>query len=319
MDLERMLRMCHEGQWKTSDLDWSQAPRPMPKDDEVAIVQLFTDMAAIERLAGALFVEQQKRTSDPRLKEIFTTFVKDEVRHAQTAQMLADHYDVHHYEVYRTSLSLERAFPAFVDAIQYLADDVANTYITAGELILDVALLRSVDDFVHDPMSAQAMALINRDESRHIAIDYYMVEHYASDEYKAQRRKVSRSLREEARALTAFARLLTRARPFFRDVFFVPMERVDPSGTRLREAFKRMQLLGAKPKVAELPFMRFMQAIQDLHNSRFAGPRLRSFLGTLAGAEPRFLEQLATDEERARASTMSFDALAEEALAAKRS
>jgi hypothetical protein len=319
MDLERMLRMCHEGQWKTSDLDWSVSPRAMPRDDEVAIVQLFTDMAGIERLAGALFVEQERRARDPVLKEIFGTFVKDEVRHAQAAQLLADHYDVHHYRAYRTSHTLERMFPAFVDAIQYLADDVANAYITAGELILDVALLRTVDDYVHDPMSAQAMALINRDESRHIAIDYHMVEYYASDEYKARRKRAPRGFREEAKALSAFARLIVCARPFFRDVFFYPMERLDPSGTRLREAFKRIQLLTAKPKVAELPFVRFMQTLQNAHNSRFAGPRARSVIARLAGAEPQFLERLATDEEVARACAMSFDALAEEALAAKRS
>ena len=319
MDLERMLRMCHEGQWKTSDLDWSQPPRAMAKDDEIAIVQLFTDMSAIERLAGALFLEQQRRVSDETLKQIFATFVRDEVRHAQTAQLLADHYDVHHYRSYRTSHTLERMFPAFVDAIQYLADDVANAYITAGELILDVALLRSVDDFVHDPMSAQAMTLINRDESRHIAIDYHMVEYYASDGYKARRRKrPARGWREEAKAMSAFARLLLHARPFFRDVFFFPMERIDPSGTRLREAFKRIQLLTCKPKVAELPFVKFMQTLQNAHNSRFAGPRARAVIARLAGAEPQFLAQLATDEEVARACAMSFDALAEEALAAKR-
>jgi hypothetical protein len=319
MDLERMLRMCHEGQWKTSDLDWSQPPRPMAKDDEIAIVQLFTDMAGIERLAGALFVEQHRRATDPVLKEIFGTFVTDEVRHAQAAQLLADHYDVHHFRPYRTSHTLERMFPPFVDAMQFLADDVANAYITAGELILDVALLRSVDDFVHDPMSAQAMALINRDESRHIAIDYHMVEHYASDAYKMRDKGAARSWRDEARAWSAFARLVWYARPFFRDVFFFPMERIDPSGTRLREAFKRIQLLTSKPKVAELPFVRFMQTIRDMHNSRFAGPRARTVLARLAGAEPEFLEQLATDEEVARACAMSFDALAQEALAAKRS
>jgi hypothetical protein len=162
MDLNRMLRMCQEGQWKTSDLDWSQPPRVMPKDDEIAIVQLFTDMAGIERLAGALFVEQHRRVTDPVLKKIFATFIKDEVRHAQAAQLLADHYDVHHFRSYRTSQTLERMFPAFVDAVQYLSDDVANTYVTAGELILDVALLRSVNDFVHDSMSAHHFFLARR-------------------------------------------------------------------------------------------------------------------------------------------------------------
>src|SRR6185437_5647860 len=104
------------------------------------------------------------------------------------AQMLADHYDVHRLEVYRPSRSLERFFPAFVGAIRHLSDDVANAYITSGELMLDIALLRSIDDFVNDPLSSQAMELINRDESRHIAIDYYMVGHYASEAYRERRK-----------------------------------------------------------------------------------------------------------------------------------
>src|SRR5262245_43122238 len=101
MDLERMLRMCREAQWKGGDLDFSQRPRPMSADDESSVVQYFTDMAQIERLAGALFVEQERRATDPRLREIFATFVVDEMRHSHVAQMLADHYDVRRLRVYR--------------------------------------------------------------------------------------------------------------------------------------------------------------------------------------------------------------------------
>ena len=60
----------------------------------MSVVQYFTDMAQIERLAGALFVEQERRAKDPVLKEIFTTFVTDEMRHSHVAQML-DHLRVH--------------------------------------------------------------------------------------------------------------------------------------------------------------------------------------------------------------------------------
>src|SRR5262249_55346724 len=147
-----------------------------------------------------------------------------------------------------------------------LSDDVANAYVTGGELILDVALLRSINDYVADPMSAQAMRLINRDESRHIAVDYHMVEYYASDAYtarlEAKRREGAAPLGEHAKAWWTFACLLYAAKPFMRDVFLLPMNRVDPSGERLREAFKRYQLLGNKPAVALRPFGRFMRGLQ---------------------------------------------------------
>jgi hypothetical protein len=320
MDLERMLRMCREGQWRVGDIDWSQDPRPMSREDEMAVVQYFTDMAQIERLAGALFVEQQRRVQDPLLEKIFASFVIDEVRHSHVAQMLADHYDVHRYKVYRPSRSLERFFPHFVDTIRYLSDDVANAYITSGELILDIALLRSIDDFVADPLSAQAMALINKDESRHIAIDYHMVGYYAGDEYKAKKRAAPpRTMLDEAAGARAFAALTVWGRPFFREVFFAPMQRVDPTGVRIREAFKRMQLLGAKPGLDELPLLRFWTTMMDLYHHPRTGPRAKAVIARIVGAEPEFMEKLATEEELARAASMSFDELAEEALAAKKS
>jgi hypothetical protein len=318
MDLERMLGMCTDSQWSVSDLDWSQRPRPMSPADEASVVQYFTDMAQIERLAAALFVEQQRRVADPVLQKIYASFVVDEVRHAHVAQMLADHYDVRRLRTYRTSPSLERFFPHFVVAIRHLPDDVANAYITSGELMLDVALLRSIDDFVADPLSAQAMALINRDESRHIAIDYYMVGFYATEEYQRARRAKRTSLRELAVGASTFAAMTAWARPFLRDVFFGPMDRIDPSGERLREAFKRMQLLGARPGLEQLPLMRFWGSMMDLYNQPWLGRRGKEAVARVVGAEPRFMERLASEDELASARAMSLDELAEEALAAKR-
>jgi hypothetical protein len=318
MDLSRMLDMCERLQWQPSDLDWSQKPRPMSREDEIAIVQLFTDMAGIERLAGMLFVEQERRAEDPTLRAIFRTFVRDEVRHGQVAQMLADFYDVHHYRLYQLSPALQRFTPAFVDAIAYLSDDVANAYITVGELILDIALLRSINDHVHDAMSDQAMRLINRDESRHIAIDYHMVEYYSSPAYT---RKLESRPKQPAearlRGARAFALMLYYGQPFFREVFFGPMELVDPSGHRLLEAFRRVQMISAKPGVSDRPFGAFMLVLQNIYRNPVGKALLGGLVTRISGMEPRFMEAVATEADLARASRMTFDELAEDALAVK--
>jgi hypothetical protein len=313
-----MLDRCQAQQWQPSDLRWDQKPRAMSTDDERAIVQLFTDMAGIERLAGALFVEQEKRADDPTLKAIFRTFVKDEVRHAQVAQMLADFYDVHHLTVYRPNEHLARFTPAFVDAVRHLSDDVANAYITIGELILDIALLRSINDYVHDAMSDEAMRLINRDESRHIAIDYYMVDYYTTDAYAAKlAARQAPPLAERAHGVKAMALMLYLGKPFFHDVFFAPMDRVDPTGRRIREAMKRVQMLAAKPGIGRRPFGAFMIAVRNLYNTRLGRAFLGPLLVRLAGMEPQLMENIPTPDEMARAGTMSFEELADEALAAK--
>jgi hypothetical protein len=319
MDLERMLERCERDQWSVAELDWAKPPRPMSKDAEMAIVQLFTDMSAIERLAGALFVEQRKRVKDPTLKAIFGTFVRDEVRHAQAAMMLADYYNVRHLKAYATNPSVVRFAPHFIDAVRYVSDEVANAYITAGELILDIALLRSINDYVDDDMSHAAMRLINRDESRHIAIDYHMVEYYASDAHTVdlKKKRARATLAERATATRAFWGVIAHATPFFRGMFFEPMSRVDPSGVRLREAVKRFQLLGAKPGVKDRPFAKFMDNLQHAYEK----PALRALFGPvivrLAGVPPQFVKQLNSETELALASSMSFEALADEALAVK--
>jgi len=313
-----MLEKCREGQWRISDLDWSVTPRPMRRVEEELVVQYFTDMAAIERLAKELFVEQRRRTDNPILQKIFSTFVADEERHAQVAERLAEHYNVNHYRAYAASPSLLKFRPHFLRAVRSVSAEIANVYITGGELLLDIALLRSIDDYVDDEMSKQAMHRINRDESRHIAIDYYMVEYYASPAYQAELAAEPKpSLRDHARATWAIVNLLYFARPFFLDVFLTPINACDPSGQRIREAMKRLQLIGQRPDVAKRPFSAFMNGLRRLYQSPIAGPILGSVLARTAGIPGEFMHDLYTDEDVARVRAQSFEQMAAEALSAK--
>ena len=313
-----MLTMCRRHQWTIDDLDWDIEPRALSREDEIAICQYFRDMSGIERLAGELFAVQKEQVDDPRLQEIFASFVIDEARHAEVAERLSCHYDVHHYRRYELSPHLARFEGPFVAAVHHLPPDVASAYITCGELLLDVALLRSLDDFVDDEMSHRAMRLINRDESRHIAVDYHMVGFYTSREYlewlDAQPRP---SLDERARSLFSLILLLFYAAPFFREVFFAPMELTDPDGQRLIEAFKRMQLLGRKPGVTDRPFAKFLGTVQELFNHPLIGPVFGPLLTRLIGLPAHVVTTLYTEEEQRRYGAMSFDELAKDALAAK--
>jgi hypothetical protein len=317
MDLQRFLDKCRDGQWKIDELDWHVAPRELAREDEIGIVQYFTDMAAIERFAGALFEVQRDLVADTTLKKIFATFVADEERHAQAAEKLARHYDAHLYRRYTVSPELARFRPHFLNALKYLSPEVANLYITAGELMLDVALLRSLNDYVNDAMSNQVMELINRDESRHIAMDYFMMEYYASDEYQRTYKRPKRGAREWGQTAWAFGNLLYYARPFMIAVFLNPMKILDPQGKRMKEAFKRMQLLQSKPKVANRPFPKFLRGIRDAYNHPVIGPVFGETLSRIGGAPGEFMRDLYTAEEAAAAQRMTMDELAEEAVAAK--
>lgn len=314
-----MLEMCRRDQWRIEDLDWSVTPRALSREDEIAVCQYFTDMSGIELLAGALFELQRDNARDPTLRRIFSTFVVDEERHSRVALLLARHYDVHRYQRYELNPHLVRFRRHFVEAVKHVAPDVANAYITTGELLLDIALLRSLDDYVDDEMSHEAMRLINRDESRHIAIDYHMAEYYGSREYAdwlaAQPRKGAIA---EAKAAAAIAGFMYHAQPFFRDVFFGPMDLVDPSGKRLLEAFRRIQLLGKKEGTGPArPFTRFLRGMQDVFNHPIGGRVFGSAISRVMGVDPRVIRVLYSDADIERVQKMSYDALAQEALDAK--
>jgi hypothetical protein len=112
--------------------------------------------------------------------------------------------------------------------------------------------------------------------------------------------------------------MLFHAQPFIRDVFLEPMDRVDRDGTRLREAFKRFQQLGAKPGVGDRPFGRFMLGIQDMYHHPVLGPLFGGVLVRMSGVGESFLQRLNSDAELAQAAAKSYDELAQEALAVKR-
>jgi hypothetical protein len=318
MELRRMLDKCVRDQWSISDIDWNVPPPTLPREKEVAVVQAFIDMAGIELLAGALFEVQRDKTTDPTLKKIFATFVVDEKRHSAVASRLAEHYNVHHYRAYRESPSLTAFRPHFLHLVRNTSPEIANAYITSGELILDVALLRSLDDYVDDEMSHRAMHLINRDESRHIAVDFHMTEFYCSDEYlHIVRARPRPSLVQLAKMAKNLATMMWFVKPFLQEVFLKPMDMTDPSGRRVHEAFKRIQLVLRKPTVARAPFSKMMIALQNAYNHPIYGRAFGRVILRLLGAEDRAARILFTQEELARTQGMTFDELAEEALSVK--
>lgn len=291
MDLEKLLTKCRRERWRAEDMDWSRPARPMGREEEMALVQTFVDMAGIERLAGALFAVQRDRVDDPLLAEIYACFVEEEERHAQVAERLAAHFDVHHYKPYTTDPGLVRFAPRLVATARAFSPEIANIYVTAGELILDIALLRALDDACDDPTCRDAMARINRDESRHVAIDFFMLERYAA-------RPVSSG--GGLRGAYALVRMMAVARPFVRDVVIAPLDRCDPEGARLREAFKRLQLAMRRPGVAQRPFPRLLRASQWIVNQPVLGRLLQPLVTAVIGVDARAFERLYTPSELGR-------------------
>ena len=74
---------------------------------------------------------------------------------------------------------------------------------------------------------------------------------------------------------------------------------------------------GLKPDVAARPFTRFMTGLRDVAQHPVLGPIFGKTASSLAGVPPELMRNLFTEDEAKRAAHMSFDELAEDALAAK--
>jgi hypothetical protein len=236
VNLPRLLESARADRWAVTDLPW-EAPVPaLSAVDRATAVRYFVDMAGVERLAAGLFAEQARRAEDLVLREILETFVRDEDRHAAVAEGLAARYA--EGLVPSESPALAAFAPACVDAARDLPSDVANLAVTLGELVLDTALLRAVRDRIDDPVLKVAMARIDKDESRHIAVDHHLVAVGLPD---------GRSLGRRIRGVFSLLRLGVALRPFLREVTFGTMGAMDPTRRRLREAFQRFQRLDTRP------------------------------------------------------------------------
>jgi hypothetical protein len=72
-----------------------------------------------------------------------------------------------------------------------------------------------------------------------------------------------------------------------------------------------------KPTVARMPFSRFMLGAQGLYNHPVWGRMFGRVLLRALGADERAAKILFTHEELAKSHQMTFEELAEEAVAAK--
>ena len=193
---------------------------------------------------------------------------------------------------YTESPSLTAFRPHFLALVENTSPEIANAYITSGELILDVALLRSLDDYVADEMSHARDA---PHQPRRVAPHRDRLPHDRAlllrrvprgDPRRGRARRCARS----RAACAALATMMWHAKPFLQQVFLAPMDRTDPSGRRIQEAFKRIQLVLRKPTVARTPFSRFMiaaaGALQPPDRRQAARPVLLRALGAEDRAAP---------------------------------
>jgi hypothetical protein len=174
IDMDAMLAKIKDRQWALADIDWD-APGAETISDEFRpkLKAFMADLCWIENVGARGFAALAKKAPTPTLAEIYRYFHAEEQRHANAELALMKRWGMlSDGEMPEPNINIRLA----IQWLDKYADDmplsILGTVIPMLEVALDGALLKFLLDEVDDPVCHQVFEKINNDESRHIAVDF---------------------------------------------------------------------------------------------------------------------------------------------------
>jgi hypothetical protein len=178
LDLDAMLVKIGERQWALADIDW-QAPGADQISDEQrpGLKAFMADLVWIENVGARGFAAMAKMAPTETLADIYRYFHAEEQRHANAELALMRRWGMlDGDELPEPNVNIRLA----IEWLDRYADDmplsVLGTVIPMLEVALDGALLKFLLEEVCDPVCHQVFEKINADESRHLAVDFQVLE-----------------------------------------------------------------------------------------------------------------------------------------------
>jgi len=178
MDMEAMLQKIKDRQWALADIDWDAPGAETITDDFKPKLKAFmADLCWIENVGARGFAAMAKKAPTPTIAEIYRYFHAEEQRHANAELALLRRWGmIEEGEMPEPNINIRLA----IEWLDKYADDmplsVLGTVIPMLEVALDGALLKFLLEEVHDPVCHEVFEKINNDESRHIAVDFEVLD-----------------------------------------------------------------------------------------------------------------------------------------------
>lgn len=176
--METMLAKIKERQWALADIDWEApgadtiSPEFRPK-----LKAFMADLCWIENVGARGFAALAKKAPDPTLAEIYRYFHAEEQRHANAEVALMKRWGMlDDGELPEPNINIRLAIEWLDTFADGMPLSVLGTVIPMLEVALDGALLKFLLDSVEDPVCHQVFEKINNDESRHIAVDFEVLD-----------------------------------------------------------------------------------------------------------------------------------------------
>ncbi|CAM5732755.1 ferritin-like domain-containing protein [Mycolicibacterium aubagnense] len=178
MDSDEMLQKIKDKQWALVDIDWDAPGAELIEPELWAKLKPFmTDLMWIENVGARGFAALAKKAPTPTLKSIYEHFHAEEQKHANAELALMRRWGMlENDEVPPPSVNVQLVITwldKFADGMEL---SFLGTVIPMLEVALDGALIKFITDEVKDPVAQEVFKRINSDESRHLAVDFEVMD-----------------------------------------------------------------------------------------------------------------------------------------------
>jgi hypothetical protein len=178
IDMDVMLDKIKDRQWALADIDWdAQGAETISDEFRPKLKAFMADLCWIENIGARGFAAMAKKAPTPTLAEIYRYFHAEEQRHANAELALMKRWGmIDGDEMPEPNVNIRLA----IEWLDKYSDDMSlsilGTVIPMLEVALDGALLKFLLDEVEDPVCHQVFEKINNDESRHLVVDFEVLD-----------------------------------------------------------------------------------------------------------------------------------------------
>ena len=178
MDLDDMLQKIKDKQWALVDIDWDAPGAELIEPELWAKLKPFmTDLMWIENVGARGFAALAKKAPTPTLKSIYEHFHAEEQKHANAELALMRRWGMlDDDEIPPPSVNVQLVITWLDKFSDSMSLSILGTVIPMLEVALDGALIKFITDEVKDPVAQEVFKRINSDESRHLAVDFEVMD-----------------------------------------------------------------------------------------------------------------------------------------------
>lgn len=178
LDLDATLATIKDKQWALTDIDWdAPGAENVSEEQRAKLKDFMTDLVWIENIGARGFAAMAKKAPTETLREIYTWFHAEEQRHANAELALMRRWGMLDDDaIPEPNINVRLAIEWLDKYSDSTSLSVLGTVIPMLEVALDGALVKFLMDEIDDPICHEVFQRINNDESRHLAVDFEVLD-----------------------------------------------------------------------------------------------------------------------------------------------